>query len=123
MSIHWQAVFDPRLALEALPAILEGLPYTLALSLLGFLLGTFLGFFVALLRMSNFGPFRWLAMWHTSLMSNLTPVPVPFDQNSAEAERNYRSHTYGVVDDCYRCIDCEIGEWNGWKELCWMEGR
>lgn len=71
MSIHWQAVFDPRLALEALPVILEGLPYTLALSLLGFLLGTFLGFFVALLRMSNFGPFRWLAMWHTSLMRGI----------------------------------------------------
>ncbi len=68
MTINWQAVFNPELALEAIPSILEGLPYTLALSLIGFGLGTFLGFFVALMRMSSFAPFRWLAMWHVSLM-------------------------------------------------------
>ena len=68
MTINWQAVFNPELALEAIPSILEGLPYTLALSLIGFGLGTFLGFFVALMRMSHFAPFRWLAMWHVSLM-------------------------------------------------------
>ena len=68
MSINWQAVFNPELALEAIPSILEGLPYTLALSLIGFGLGTFLGFFVALMRMSSVAPFRWLAMWHVSLM-------------------------------------------------------
>ncbi len=68
MTINWQAVFNPELALEAIPSILEGLPYTLALSLIGFGLGTFLGFFVALMRMSSFTPFRWLAMWHVSLM-------------------------------------------------------
>jgi hypothetical protein len=36
-----------------------------------------------------------------------------------EKQRNVASHTLGVVDDCYRCIDCEIGSWNAWKELCW----
>ena len=68
MTINWQAVFNPELAIEAIPSILEGLPYTLALSLIGFGLGTFLGFFVALMRMYSFAPFRWLAMWHVSLM-------------------------------------------------------
>lgn len=68
MTINWQAVFNPELAIEAIPNILEGLPYTLSLSLIGFGLGTFLGFFVALMRMSRFGPLRWLAMWHVSLM-------------------------------------------------------
>lgn len=68
MDINWQAVFNPEIAGQAIPQILEGLPYTLALSLVGFLFGTILGFFVALLRMSRFGPFRWLAMWHISLM-------------------------------------------------------
>lgn len=68
MGINWQAIFNMELALEAIPSILEGLPYTLALSLIGFLLGTVVGFFVALLRMSSFPPFRWLAMWHISLM-------------------------------------------------------
>lgn len=68
MTINWQAIFNMELALEAIPSILEGLPYTLSLSLVGFTLGTLVGFFVALLRMSPFLPFRWLAMWHISLM-------------------------------------------------------
>lgn len=68
MTINWQAIFNMELALEAIPSILEGLPYTLSLSLIGFTLGTLVGFFVALLRMSPFPPLRWLAMWHISLM-------------------------------------------------------
>ena len=31
---------------------------------------------------------------------------------------NANSHTIGIVDDCYRCIDCEIGSWNAWKTRC-----
>ena len=31
---------------------------------------------------------------------------------------NEYSHRIGVVDDCYRCIDCEIGSWNAWQTLC-----
>lgn len=31
---------------------------------------------------------------------------------------NAASHHIGVVDDCYRCIDCEIGSWNAWKQPC-----
>lgn len=31
---------------------------------------------------------------------------------------NANSHRIGVVDDCYRCIDCEIGSWNAWKSHC-----
>lgn len=42
---------------------------------------------------------------------------------AAEKQRNANSHTIGVVDDCYRCIDCEIGSWNAWKELCWTAVR
>lgn len=33
-------------------------------------------------------------------------------------EANAASHAMGVVDDCYRCINCEIGSWNAWKEMC-----
>lgn len=69
--INWQALFDPALALEAIPEILKGLPYTLALSLIGFAFGTFFGFFVALLRMSPFPPFRWLSSLHVSLMRGI----------------------------------------------------
>ena len=31
---------------------------------------------------------------------------------------NTQSHRIGVVDDCYRCVDCEIGKWNAWKSHC-----
>ena len=33
-------------------------------------------------------------------------------------EANDASHAMGIVDDCYRCIVCEIGSWNAWKERC-----
>lgn len=36
----------------------------------------------------------------------------------AEREANSRTHRIGAVDDCLRCIDCEIGAWNAWKEAC-----
>ncbi|HFU4451314.1 TPA: amino acid ABC transporter permease [Streptococcus suis] len=71
MDINWQAVFNAGIAREAIPQILEGLPYTLSLSLIGFALGTFCGFFVALMRMSKFAPLRWLAMTHISLMRGI----------------------------------------------------
>jgi hypothetical protein len=31
---------------------------------------------------------------------------------------NANSHHIGVVDDCYRCVNCEIGKWNAWKQHC-----
>lgn len=31
---------------------------------------------------------------------------------------NARSHRIGVVDDCHRCVDCEIAAWNAWQRLC-----
>lgn len=42
----------------------------------------------------------------------------PQDLTPAERQANERSHFIGVVDDCYRCIYCEIGSWNAWKENC-----
>lgn len=71
MLVNWQALFNPELAIDALPLILEGLPYTLLLSLVGFLLGTFFGFFVALCRMSTVAPLRWIAAMHVSLMRGI----------------------------------------------------
>lgn len=31
---------------------------------------------------------------------------------------NHRSHRFGRIDDCIRCLNCEIGIWNGWRENC-----
>ena len=38
--------------------------------------------------------------------------------SEAAKAANRNSHRWGVIDDCYRCIDCEIGVWNGWRENC-----
>lgn len=35
-----------------------------------------------------------------------------------ERERNAASHRIGNVDDCLRCVDCEIGAWNAWRNVC-----
>lgn len=40
--------------------------------------------------------------------SNMTP----------EESANFYSHNIGVVDDCYRCVYCEIGVWNAHKAFC-----
>lgn len=57
-------------------------------------------------------------------MARISPLSrlqfVPANCEISEADRNYNaaSHRIGVVDDCYRCIDCEIGSWNAWKMEC-----
>jgi hypothetical protein len=40
---------------------------------------------------------------------------IPLDVSRA----NSASHRIGNVDGVSRCIDCEIGSWNAWKEVCW----
>jgi hypothetical protein len=39
-------------------------------------------------------------------------------QLTAQEYDNMISHALGVVDDCYRCVFCEIGSWNAHKEPC-----
>lgn len=69
--IKWQAIFDIKLAAEAIPKILAGLPYTFLLSLTGFALGTFFGFFIALMRQSKYRLLRYIAVTHISLMRGI----------------------------------------------------
>lgn len=33
-------------------------------------------------------------------------------------KENRSSHLFGTIDDCIRCLNCEIGIWNGGKEYC-----
>ncbi len=69
--IKWEAVFNFSIAREAFPKILEGLPYTLSLSLIGFALGTVVGFIFAQMKTSKCLVFRWLATIHISLMRGI----------------------------------------------------
>lgn len=41
-------------------------------------------------------------------------MELTLDQKQANAQ----THWIGVVDDCYRCVKCEIGSWNAWKQPC-----
>lgn len=73
--VNWKAFFNFDTAKEVLPNILEGIPYTLGLSLIGFLLGIFFGFFIALMKISKFRLLRYIANVYISLMRG-TPMIV-----------------------------------------------
>jgi len=32
--------------------------------------------------------------------------------------QNAASHRIGVIDNCRRCVDCEIASWNAWQQPC-----
>jgi hypothetical protein len=57
-------------------------------------------------------------MARVSPLSRLQFVPENCELSEVERNRNAASHRIGVVDDCYRCIYCEIGSWNAWKMAC-----
>lgn len=69
--MNWSSLFNPTLAVKAIPLILEGLPLTLFLSLMSFILGISCGFFVALLRLSKYRILRFIASLHISFMRGI----------------------------------------------------
>lgn len=74
-DIQWQYLFNPSLALESLPFILQGLGYTLWIAVVSMIFGTILGFFLALLRMSKLKGLSWPAGLYISFMRG-TPMLV-----------------------------------------------
>lgn len=52
-------------------------------------------------------------------MANHIAPLVPSDLTPEERAYNASTHIIGAVDDCYRCINCEIGSWNAWKSPCY----
>ena len=74
-GIQWQYLFNPSLALESLPFILQGLGYTLWISLVSMTFGTILGFFLALFRLSKFKVLNLLSRIYISFMRG-TPMLV-----------------------------------------------
>ncbi|MFO8069884.1 MAG: amino acid ABC transporter permease [Alkalibacterium sp.] len=74
-SIQWQYIFDPELALESLPFILRGVPYTLGIALTSTMLGIVIGMILALMRLSEFKVLRWAARLYISFMRG-TPTLV-----------------------------------------------
>src|SRR5690625_2605123 len=68
-------LFDVKLAWESLPFVLGGLPMTLAVSIIGMMIGLVLGLFLALARGSNKIILRWPARVYISFMRG-TPILV-----------------------------------------------
>lgn len=77
-AIDWvqlRSLFDVQLAIESFPFLLQGIPMTLLLSLLGMTLGLFLGFFLSLARGSKHYILRWPTQIYISFMRG-TPMIV-----------------------------------------------
>ncbi len=75
MNIQWGKLFNPELALESLPFVLEGLPMTIAVSFVSMGLGLILGLFLALGRGSDSILLRWPSRIYISFMRG-TPILV-----------------------------------------------
>lgn len=73
--IQLKNLFDVQLAIDSLPFLLEGVPMTLILSLLGMLLGLILGFFLALASGSKHIVLKWPSKLYISFMRG-TPMIV-----------------------------------------------
>jgi cystine transport system permease protein len=69
MSLH--QLFDVHLAWESLPYVLQGLGYTLLISFLSMLLGTIVGFFTAILRISQSRLLQYPARIYISFMRGI----------------------------------------------------
>lgn len=74
-AIEWQYIFNPELALESLPYLLRGVPYTLGIALVSTAIGMVIGMIIALMRLSPSRALRWTARIYVSFMRG-TPVLV-----------------------------------------------
>lgn len=72
-GIRWDYLFNPQLALDSIPFVLEGLSFTLFISLLSFILSLVGGTVIALMRLSHYSLLRILARLYVSFFRG---VPV-----------------------------------------------
>ncbi|OYD09879.1 amino acid ABC transporter permease [Paludifilum halophilum] len=75
MEIQWEKLFDPQLALESFPFVLQGVGYTIFLSFLTMFIGLILGLITAIGRMSGKIGLRWPARAYISVIRG-TPLLV-----------------------------------------------
>ena len=77
-KIEWGLLFDPVLAIESLPYVLEGIWYTLLISILSMLIGLVIGFFLALARPSPLKIMQWPARLYISFMRGVPILVILF---------------------------------------------
>ena len=77
-DIQWQYLFNPELALDSLPYVLEGLTNTLFISFISMAFGLIIGFFLALGRSSKNKLLRWPASMYISFMRGVPILVIIF---------------------------------------------
>jgi L-cystine transport system permease protein len=77
-EIDWGLLFDPELAIRSLPYVLEGIWYTLLISLVSMGIGLILGFFLALARTSKLKILQWPARLYISFMRGVPILVILF---------------------------------------------
>ncbi|WP_203332582.1 amino acid ABC transporter permease [Planococcus beigongshangi] len=77
-DIQWELLFDPVLAIESLPYVLEGIWYTLLISIVSMLGGLIIGFFLALARTSPLKILQWPARLYISFMRGVPILVILF---------------------------------------------
>lgn len=77
-DIEWGLLFDPQLAIESLPYVLEGIWYTLLISIISMMFGLVIGFFLALARTSKFKILEWPARLYISFMRGVPILVILF---------------------------------------------
>ena len=77
-DIEWGLLFDPQLAIESLPYVLEGIWYTLLISIVSMMFGLVIGFFLALARTSKFKILEWPARLYISFMRGVPILVILF---------------------------------------------
>ncbi|MGI2327249.1 amino acid ABC transporter permease [Planococcus sp. YIM B11945] len=77
-DIEWGLLFDPELAIESLPYVLEGIWYTLLISIVSMALALVIGFFISLARTSPFLLLEWPARLYISFMRGVPILVILF---------------------------------------------
>lgn len=77
-NIQWELLFDPVLAIESLPYVLEGIWYTLLISIVSMLGGLVIGFFLALARTSPLKILQWPTRLYISFMRGVPILVILF---------------------------------------------
>lgn len=77
-DIKWNYIFDPQLAIESFPYVMEGIGYTILISLISMLAGLIIGFFLALARTSKYAILRWPTRTYISFMRGVPILVILF---------------------------------------------
>lgn len=78
LEIRWHLIFNPKLAIDSIPFVLEGLGYTLLISTVSFLIAVFGGLLIALLRLSKIALARGFARFYVSFFRGVPLIVTLF---------------------------------------------